>query len=94
MSTKSDIDPKHLDTVIDNLLTRLDEIEPTDPEFDQITDQLQKLYGMRPKKDPYIKAETLIPVIGNLAGILAILNFERAGVITSKALSFVVKTRV
>lgn len=94
MFTKTNSEPTHLETVIDSLLTRLENTDASSEEFAHITDQLVKLNAMLPKKEPFVKAETLIPVVGNLAGIFAILNFERAGVITSKALNFVVKSRV
>jgi hypothetical protein len=94
MFTKAPAEPTHLEKVIDETLSKLEETDPTSDEFAKIVDQLDKLHKMLPKKEPLVKPDTLIPVIGNLAGILAILNFERANVITTKALSFVMKTRV
>lgn len=41
-----------------------------------------------------VSLDTLMIVGGNLAGIVAILGFERFHVVTSKALSFVMKTRL
>ncbi len=40
-----------------------------------------------------ISPETLATIGGNLAGILLILNFEKANVVASKALGFVMKLR-
>lgn len=40
-----------------------------------------------------LKLETLAPIAGSLAGIVLILGFERAHVVTSKALGFVMKSR-
>lgn len=40
-----------------------------------------------------LKLETLAPIAGSLGGILLILGFERAHVVTSKALGFVMKSR-
>lgn len=91
MFTKANAEPTHLEKVIDDVLSKLENLEPTSDEFAKIVDQLDKLYKMLPKKEPSVKPEALIAVAGNLAGILAILNFERAGVITSKALGFVMK---
>ena len=44
------------------------------------------------RKDRF-SPDTLLMVGGNLAGILLILNFEKLNVVTSKALSFVIKLR-
>lgn len=41
-----------------------------------------------------ISPDTLLVVGGNLLGILLILNFEKAEIVTSKALNFVLKGRV
>ena len=41
-----------------------------------------------------ISPDTLLVVGGNLLGILLILNFEKADIVTSKALGFVLKGRV
>ena len=41
-----------------------------------------------------ISPDTLLIVGGNLLGILLILNFEKADIVTSKALNFVLKGRV
>lgn len=46
------------------------------------------------EKEGRFKIETMLPVLGNLAGIVTILGFEKAHVITSKALGFVMKSKV
>ena len=40
-----------------------------------------------------ISPDTVIMVAGNLAGILLILNFEKVGVVTSKAMGLLIKLR-
>ena len=40
-----------------------------------------------------ISPDTVIKVAGNLAGILLILNFEKVGVVTSKAMGLLIKLR-
>lgn len=54
---------------------------------------LEKL-KLSEKEGRFSKLETVLPVLGNLAGIVAILGFEHAHVITSKALGFVLKSKV
>lgn len=94
MFTKVQTEPSHLENVIDIALSRMEELDPTSTEYAHIVDQLDKLYKMLPKKEPFVKPDVLIPVVGNLAGIMAILNYERVHLVTSKALGFVLKTRV
>lgn len=45
-------------------------------------------------REERISVNTLIAVGANLAGILLILNYERLGVVASKALGFVSKSRI
>ena len=45
-------------------------------------------------KDRTVSPDSLIAAVGNLAGILSILHFEKFGVVTSKALNFVTKSRL
>jgi hypothetical protein len=94
MFTKSNIEPTHLEKVIDIVLTKCEDLDPASDEFAQIVDQLDKLHKMAPEKEPLVKPEVLVNVFANLAGIVAILNFERAHVVTSKALGFVMKTHL
>jgi DNA repair ATPase RecN len=94
MFTKTDIEPTHLEKVIDLALDKLEDLDPASDEYARIVEQLDKLHNMSPKKEASLKPEMLLNVAANLAGILAILNYERAHVVTSKALGFVFKTRM
>jgi len=45
-------------------------------------------------KRPSVSPETMATIGANLVGILMILNYERAHVLTSKAMQFIVKTKI
>jgi hypothetical protein len=79
MFTKSAPEPTHLETVIDDGLSKLETSGIGTPESAQIIDQLEKLHKMLPK---------------NVVGIVAILNYEKLNPITSKAIGFVTKIHV
>lgn len=90
-----------LDQAIDSALSELNGFTADAPEFAKIVEQLDRLYKMRayePEKvivdERRVKMDTLLPILGNLAGIVAILSYEHAHVVTSKALGFVLKSRV
>jgi hypothetical protein len=84
----------HMNQVIDELLTQLQTMDATDPQYATVVDQLAKLTQMIPKKDPWVKPEVLIAAGTNLIGIFAILNAEKIHIIGSKALGFVGKTKL
>lgn len=85
-----------LDQAIDELFAELKGHDANTDEFDKITTQIEKLYKVKSslKDENRMSKDALIAVIGNLAGIVMILGYERANVVTSKALSFVLKSKV
>lgn len=64
-------------------------------EFAKILDKYAQLVVAKTasKRDRHISPDTLATIGANLAGIVLILNYERAGVVASKALGFVQKLR-
>lgn len=84
---------------LDGLIQMLEaELAVTDPEtegYKHILERYEKLTeiqrrGAESKVDP----NTLLVVVGNLVGVLAMLNFERLGVITSKAAGHIIKPKM
>jgi hypothetical protein len=83
-----------LDETIDAALAELKELKTTDPAYQTTLDRVKELYKLKEQITPKrVSPDTALTVAGNLAGIVLILNFERAHVVTSKALAFVLKTR-
>lgn len=90
-----------LEKEIDTIIKSLRDMDEETDEYKETVSILDKLVGLddkikKSKKDNKNKVskDTIAVVVGNLAGILLILNFEKANVITSKALSFIIKGRV
>jgi len=90
-STREDI---QLTLHIDELYTHLSTFSGEDKEYAEIVDQLTKLYALKEDTSKRrVSPDTLAMVAGNLLGIILIVGHERAHVVTSKALSFVLKLR-
>lgn len=81
-----------LEKAIDNLYAELNGFTADTESYAKVTDQLTKLYSLKHKPERVSK-DTLAVVLGNILGIVMIVGHERAHVVTSKALSFVLKTR-
>lgn len=83
-----------LDVVIDNLMSEMTPVRCDADSYAKMVDQFVKLYPLkdaeRPKK---LSPDVLATISANLIGIAAILWHERAGIVTSKALTFVMKLR-
>jgi hypothetical protein len=84
-----------LEKEIAALLDRMASTDATSEEYSTMASNLKRLYEAKQyEKDRRVSADTIAVVAGNLLGIALILGYEKINVITSKALSFVIKGRV
>lgn len=84
-----------LEKAIDAVLQAMQNHTPDSSEYERMVNQLDKLYKMRTyKKASAVEFNTLISAGASLVGIIMILGYEHADVITSKALGFVTKTKI
>lgn len=84
-----------LEDQIDDLHNQLDKEEVGSEQHNRLMTALERCYKI--KKDQTfdrVDANTKAAIIGNLAGIALILNYERVHVISTKALGFIVKSKV
>lgn len=89
----STLEPTPLDDIITMLERELLATTPDSDRFSKIADQLIKLSKHRDDitSRKRLSADKLADVVVNLAGILAVLNFERTGIVLSKAFGLVKK---
>lgn len=88
-------EPSDLEIEIARLLKVLSGMEdPSDEKYSKVADQVVKLQKLQIETDSKkrVSPDAMTAAATNLAGILLILNFEHAHVMTSKALGFVVKS--
>lgn len=84
-----------LEQAINRLLTKLETMDPTTDDYSKTADQLEKLYKMRThKKANTLSMDSLVAAGASIAGIVLILSYEHAHVVTSKALGFVFKVKI
>ena len=83
---------KGFDEEIARLTETLKNTDPTSENYVKIVDNLKVLCEAREKKNPLqLNADTLIAVGANVIGLLLVLNFEKTGVVTSKAFGMLFK---
>lgn len=83
-----------LEKEIDNLLDEMSLIKPSSEEYKKMTENLEMMYKAKShERVRHISPDTIAVVAGNLAGLVLIMNFEKANVITTKALGFVIRGR-
>lgn len=84
-----------IDKAIDRLLTEMAIFDVTSEDYATYVEQLDRLYKIRDREtSDHVSKDALVAAGASLAGIIAILSFEKANVITSKALGFVVKSKL
>lgn len=84
----------HLEKEIDNLLIRM-ELCTDSKEYTAMAENLERLFKAKSyETQSRISPDTIAIIAGNLLGILLIMNYEKASVITTRAIGFVLKGRV
>lgn len=84
-----------LEKEIESVLAKMSLVEPSTDEYQSMTKNLEVLYKAKSyEKDRHISADTIAVVVGNLVGIILILYYEKADIITSKALGHILRGRV
>lgn len=87
--------PAKLQDLIDHVQTQMLSEDANSEDFKVMREQLESLYAMKKSnKSSRVSPDVLVGVAGNLLGIGLILQHERLHVVTSKALGFVMKTKV
>lgn len=84
-----------LDFTIRSLFDHLQTLDPASEEYAKTNTQLIKLIQTKQDVNPSWRpsADAVVSAGASLLGILLILNFERAGVIATKAIGFIGKLK-
>lgn len=94
MFQKPPVEITALEEAIDRLHGHMLGVNITSEEYANAVEHLTKLHALKEAEKPLsMTPGEKATLIANLTGILLILNFERAGVVTTKALSFIMKLR-
>lgn len=82
------------DHLIESSIHKLNELDETDEDYAKILSLLERLEKLKKEVyEPKLDPNKTLAVAANLAGIIAVLNYEQAHVIGSKALSLVMKVK-
>lgn len=92
-TNKTPVNYPGLEEEIARIISELSGLDPNSHEYAQTVEQLEKLDALTCHKveKKALSKDALLAAGANLAGILLILNYERIGAVTSKALGFVRK---
>lgn len=83
-----------LEIEIERVIKHLEQLNPNDATYMNAVERLEVLYKCLEKQNQgRVQAETVVKVVGSIAGILTIVGFEKSHILTSKALGFVFRGR-
>jgi hypothetical protein len=83
-----------LELAIDEVLREMQGFTAESDEYAKMTTQLERLYKLKEIDCPQrVSHDTIVIVIGNIIGIAMIIGYERTNIITSKALTLLIKMR-
>jgi len=87
-------EPTKLDNEIDRAMSKLGRLEMDSKEYAETLKVVNVLIGMREQEKPdRVSPDTMAIVAANLVGIFLIIKHEHVNVITSKALSLVIRPK-
>jgi hypothetical protein len=79
-----------LNDIISTLETHIKEMHPDSEEYSKLVDQLGKLYQMKERNSSSrVSPDALVSAAASILAVLLILNHEKLGVVTSKAMGFI-----
>lgn len=64
-------------------------MDPACDDYAKIVANIQKLEEVKAKKHTKLNADTVLTTLSSLVSVFAVLNFEKLGVLTSKAIQFI-----
>ena len=85
----------NLEKEIDSILLKMKTLDVSSEEYSAAADNLGVLIDAQSKeKEHRASPDTIAVILGGLLQVILMLNFEKTGVISSKALGFIMKRRV
>lgn len=79
-----------LNDLIHTLEVHLKKMSPDSDEYSKVVDQLGKLYQMKERnRSSRVSPDAMVSAAASILAVLLILNHEKLGVVTSKAMGFV-----
>lgn len=76
-----------INSEIERALAQLEKLSPGSEEYDELLKHVERLHEIRRKNR--VSPDAVAGALTNLAGILAVLNYEKLNVISSKAFMFI-----
>ena len=83
---------KQIEELIDSLTMSIGLEDPTSEDYKKMTENLKTLEEAKSKED-LVSGDAMISVMSNMVLALLILNYEKIGVITSKAFQLITKVK-
>ena len=91
--TKKKSNKEMIEELIDSLTMSIGLEDPTSEDYKLMTENLKTIEEAKSKED-VVSKDSMIGVLSNIGLALLILNYEKIGVITSKAFQLITKVKI
>ena len=91
--TKKKSNKEMIEELIDSLTMSIGLEDPTSEDYKLMTENLKTLEEAKSKED-VVSKDSMIGVLSNIGLALLILNYEKIGVITSKAFQLITQVKI
>jgi hypothetical protein len=92
MFNRAKKEPSQLDDAIAQCYAKMSQLVETDAEYAKVVEQLVKLHKLKmDEKSSGVSPDTLATIAANIAGILLVIRAEHVNIITSRAMSQVMR---
>lgn len=86
---------RSLNDEVDRLVLIMGNVSPDTDEYEKMVKNLEVLCKARTNKSPNMPSmDTIVTAVSSILSVILILNYEHMHVVTSKALSFILKVKV
>ena len=83
-----------IDESIKHLVDQMELEAPDSDEYRKIAENVKILQEAKAQDKPFISGDTILNGLATVGGIVLILNFEKLGVVTSKAITLLPKLKI
>lgn len=83
-----------IDESIKHLVDQMELESPDSDEYRKIAENVKILQEAKAQERPFISGDAIVGGLASLGGIVLILNFEKLGVVTSKAMTLLPKLKI
>ena len=82
------------DKEVQRVISNMQELDPADSKYADVVKNLEILCRAQSSTERRLSKDAILASLTSIGGIIAILTYEKTGVVTTKAISLITKARM